>query len=56
MWDASKCDLCGECLTRRLYVEYDRVLRKPAAARGLTKIYVTHLCRMALGEIPFPAA
>jgi Fe-S oxidoreductase len=34
----------------------DRVLRKPSAARGLTKIYVTDLCRMALGEIPFPAA
>jgi Fe-S oxidoreductase len=34
----------------------DRVLRKPAAAKGLTKIYVTDLCRMALGEIPFPAA
>ncbi len=34
----------------------DRVLRKPAATRGLTKIYVTDLCRMALGEIPFPVA
>jgi Fe-S oxidoreductase len=30
----------------------DRVLRKPAAAKGLTKIYVTDLCRMALGELP----
>lgn len=34
----------------------DRVLRKPSAAKGLTKIYVTDLCRMAMGEIPFPAA
>lgn len=34
----------------------DRVLRKPAVARGLTKIYVTDLCRMAMGEIPYPAA
>lgn len=34
----------------------DRVLRKLSAAKGLTKIYVTDLCRMALGEIPFPAA
>ena len=32
----------------------DRVLRKPTAAKGLTKIYVTDLCRMALGELPYP--
>lgn len=128
MWDAAKCNLCGECLVRCQYVDYDkgkaaaniqslmdgqdaeilhrcvtccacleycptgafvrvypdlarevqaknvddaiafgadalvtlcpmcdRVLRKPSAAKGLTKIYVTDLCRMALGEIPFPA-
>ena len=24
MWDASKCDLCGECLVRCLYVAYDK--------------------------------
>ena len=30
----------------------DRVLRKPSAAKGLMKIYVTDLCRMALGELP----
>ena len=24
MWDASKCDLCGDCLTKCLYVDYDR--------------------------------
>jgi Fe-S oxidoreductase len=29
----------------------DRVLRKPTDARGLRKIYMTDLCRMALGEI-----
>ena len=32
----------------------DRVLRKPSAAKGLTKIYVTDLCRIALGELPYP--
>jgi heterodisulfide reductase subunit B len=30
----------------------DRVLRKPAAERNLKKIFITDLCRMALGEIP----
>jgi len=24
MWNASKCDLCGECLTKCLYVDYDK--------------------------------
>ena len=24
MWDASKCDLCGECLVKCLYVDYDK--------------------------------
>ena len=24
MWDVSKCDLCGDCLVRCQYVEYDR--------------------------------
>ena len=24
MWDASKCDFCGDCLTKCLYVSYDR--------------------------------
>jgi Fe-S oxidoreductase len=33
----------------------DRVLRRPAAERGLRKIYITDLCRMALGEKAFPA-
>jgi len=29
----------------------DRILRRPAEARGLRKIYITDLCRMALGEL-----
>ena len=24
MWDTSKCDLCGDCLTKCLYVDYDK--------------------------------
>ena len=24
MWDASKCNLCGDCLVRCLYVDYDK--------------------------------
>ena len=24
MWDASKCDLCGDCLVKCLYADYDR--------------------------------
>lgn len=24
MWDASKCNLCGDCLTKCLYINYDR--------------------------------
>lgn len=24
MWDASKCDLCGDCLVKCLYVDYDK--------------------------------
>lgn len=33
----------------------DRVLRRPTTERGLRKIYITDLCRMALGEKAFPA-
>ena len=29
MWNASKCDLCGDCLTRCLYADYD--VKKAAA-------------------------
>ena len=32
----------------------DRVLRRPAAEKNLKKIYITDLCRMALGEKEFP--
>jgi len=32
----------------------DRVLRRPTSERGLNKIYITDLCRMALGEGAFP--
>jgi len=32
----------------------DRVLRRPTSERGLNKIYITDLCRMALGEEAFP--
>ena len=24
MWDASKCNLCGDCLVKCLYVNYDK--------------------------------
>ena len=24
MWDASKCDLCGDCLVKCRYVDYDK--------------------------------
>ena len=34
----------------------DRVLKKPAAAKGLPKIYITDLCRIALEGISFPAS
>ena len=33
----------------------DRVLKRPTIAKGLNKIYITDLCRMALGEKAFPA-
>jgi len=24
MWDASKCNFCGDCLVKCLYVDYDK--------------------------------
>jgi Fe-S oxidoreductase len=33
----------------------EAVLKEPTAAAGLPKIFITDLCRMALGEIPWPA-
>jgi len=32
----------------------DRILTRPTTARGLKKIYITNLCRMALGELDGP--
>jgi len=32
----------------------DAVLRRPTSQLGLPKIFITDLCRMALGEIPWP--
>ena len=32
----------------------DAVMRRPTSRLGLPKIFITDLCRMALGEIPFP--
>lgn len=32
----------------------DRVLERPTSQFGLPKIFITDLCRMALGEKPFP--
>jgi Fe-S oxidoreductase len=32
----------------------DRVLKRPTGERGFEKIYITDLCRMALGEKPLP--
>lgn len=49
--DAVKCGaqalitLCPMC---------DWILGRPTAARGLKKIFITDLCRMALGEKAFP--
>jgi Fe-S oxidoreductase len=46
---------CGADALITLCPVCDRVLRKPSAEHGLRKIYITHLCRMALGEMPWPA-
>ncbi len=32
----------------------DRILTRPTTAHGLKKIYITNLCRMALGELAWP--
>ncbi len=34
----------------------DRVLRRPSSSYGLPKIFITDLCRIALGEKPWPQA
>ena len=33
----------------------DAVMRRPTSKAGLPKIFITDLCRMTLGEIPWPA-
>lgn len=45
---------CGADAIVTLCPVCDRVLRRPASQRGFAKIYITDLCRMALGEIPWP--
>jgi len=45
---------CGANALITLCPMCDRVLRKPSAEKGLKKIYITDLCRMALGEKDFP--
>jgi Fe-S oxidoreductase len=44
---------CGADAMVTLCPICDRILRRPTAARGLRKIFITDLCRMALGEKAF---
>jgi Fe-S oxidoreductase len=46
---------CGADALVTLCPMCDRVLRRPTTERGLRKIFVTDLVRMALGEKTFPA-
>ena len=46
---------CGADALVTLCPMCDRVLRRPTTERGLRKIYISDLCRMALGEKAFPA-
>ena len=41
---------CGADAIVTLCPVCDRILRRPTTARGLRKIFITDLCRMALGE------
>ena len=45
---------CGADALITLCPICDRVLRRPTSERGLNKVFITDLCRMALGEKPFP--
>jgi ferredoxin len=45
---------CGADALITLCPVCDRVMRRPTSARGLNKIFITDLCRMALGEKAFP--
>jgi len=45
---------CGADAIITLCPMCDRVLRRPTSQRNFNKIFVTDLCRMALGEKPWP--
>ena len=44
---------CGADAIITLCPMCDRILRRPTSQRGFNKIYITDLCRMALGEKPW---
>jgi len=46
MWDASKCDLCGDCLVKCLYVDYD----KAVAAALMAGVLAYLIQRRAIGR------
>ncbi len=46
---------CGADALITLCPVCHRILRRPTSERGLKEIYITDLCRMALGEKSFPA-
>jgi len=45
---------CGADALVTLCPVCHRILRRPTSERGLKEIFITDLCRMALGEKPFP--
>jgi len=45
---------CGADALVTLCPVCDRVMRRPTGQLGLTKIHIIDLCRIALGEIPWP--
>lgn len=45
---------CGADALITLCPVCDRVMRRPTSQLGLTKIYIIDLCRIALGEQPWP--
>ena len=47
---------CGADALITLCPVCDRVMRRPTGQLGLTKIYITELCRIALGEKPWPVS
>jgi len=46
---------CGADALITLCPMCDRIMSRPTGQLGLTKIYITDLCRIALGEKPWPA-